>query len=691
MKKAYLADQVHLLHQITCRMHASLDQATLHEAIVQELCCALEGDCAELILYDLEMQTAAVAAAFCRVQADQDSIATAVGLTLPLGLELERQSAKNLYHPWIVQDVSMAQISEAEQLLLQTAGMHSPLMIPIVYQDRLLGSICVGQIISCRLWTADEMHLAKLVAEQAAIALHHAWRYLEAQHQAQRERILSHIAQRIRTSLDLDTTINTALIELLGLIRATLIYFAVPVPHGSTTFRVTHYAESNNEVTQHFSVHSSAHSSVPSSLQLRQQQRSNPLRLETAIPVESEIDLRAYDTALLHRLLSQDLVMITNTKSNDIDPQSRATFQQQRVGAWLSVPVVYQERLGYLIALKPDACNWTRDEQTALESVASQLAIAISHRKFYAQTQKQAQCAQRQAAQLAQTLHQLYETQSQLIQSEKMSSLGQIVAGIAHEINNPINFIYGNIPFVAQYSEQLLTLIQLYQAHAPQPSDEITQFASDIELEFIQSDLLNMLASMRTGTNRVRQIVLTLRNFARLDEAEKKLVNVHEGIDATLLLLQHRLKPHIQVIRCYQDLPLVDSYPGQLNQVFLNLLNNAIDAVNAVNQASEKPSPRQITITTCRVRAADASNPRVQIRIRDTGSGIKPEHQAKVFDPFFTTKPIGAGTGLGLSVSYRIVVQNHQGKLWFETTPQGGTECIVELSTNCGSRSRELA
>jgi signal transduction histidine kinase len=236
-----------------------------------------------------------------------------------------------------------------------------------------------------------------------------------------------------------------------------------------------------------------------------------------------------------------------------------------------------------------------------------------------------------------------------------------------------------------------LTLIQLYQAHVPQPSDEITQFASDIELEFIQSDLLNMLASMRTGTNRVRQIVLTLRNFARLDEAEKKLVNVHEGIDATLLLLQHRLKPHIQVIRCYQDLPLVDSYPGQLNQVFLNLLNNAIDAVNAVNQASEKPSPRQITITTCRVRAADASNPRVQIRIRDTGSGIKPEHQAKVFDPFFTTKPIGAGTGLGLSVSYRIVVQNHQGKLWFETTPQGGTECIVELSTNCGSRSRELA
>jgi two-component system, NtrC family, sensor kinase len=683
MKKAYLTDQVHLLHQITCRMHASLDEATLHEVIVQELCCALEGDCAELILYDLETQTAEVATAFCRVQADQDSIATAVGLTLHLGLELEQQSAKNLHHPWIVQDVSMTQSSEAEQLLLQMAGMHSPLMIPIVYQDRLLGSICVGQIISCRLWTADEMHLAKLVAEQAAIALHHAWRYLEAQHQAQRERVLSHIAQRIRTSLDLDTTINTALTELLGLIRATLIYFAVRDPHSSTTFRVTHYAEANNEVTQH--------PSWQSALQLRQQKSPNSLRLETAIPVETEIDLRAYDTALLHRLLSQDLVMITNTKSNHIDRQSQATFQQQRIGAWLSVPVVYQERLGYLIALNPDACNWTRDEQTALESVASQLAIAISHRQFYAQTQKQAQRDQRQAAQLAQTLHQLYETQSQLIQSEKMSSLGQIVAGIAHEINNPINFIYGNIPFVAQYSKQLLTLIQLYQAHVPQPSDEITQFASDIELEFIQSDLLNILASMRTGTNRVRQVVLTLGNFARLGETEKRLVNVHEGIEAALLLLQHRLKSHIQVIRCYQDLPLIDSYPGQLNQVFLNLLNNAIDAVNAVNRVGENPASRQITITTCMVQVADASNPRVQIRIRDTGLGIKPEHQAKVFDPFFTTKPIGMGTGLGLSVSYKIVVQNHQGKLWLETTPRGGTECIVELSANCGNRSRELA
>ncbi|MEX0272136.1 ATP-binding protein [Leptolyngbyaceae cyanobacterium UHCC 1019] len=665
MKDSYFADPVHLLHQVTCRIHASLDERELHQTIAQELCCALEGDCAELILYDLDTQTVVVAAAFCRIQADQEILKAPVGLTLHLGLELEQQSARNCHNPWIVQDVAVAQISEAERLLLQTAGMHSLLMIPIVHQNRLLGTACVGQTISCRLWTADEMHLAKLVAEQAAIALHHARRYSESQHQAQREQVLNHLAQRIRKSLDLDITINTTLAELLSLIKATLIYFAVPASQSSTLLQVTHHVEINNGLSQH------------PSCQLKQLGQPNSSRQEAVIAVETEIELRAYGATFGQRVLSQDIVVVANTQSDDIDRQSQATFQQQHVGAWLSVPVWYQERLGYLIALKPEPCNWTKDEQAALEAVANQLAIAISHRQFYAQTQQQAQQAQTQAEQLAQTLKQLYETQSQLIQSEKMSSLGQMVAGIAHEVNNPINFIYGNIPFVTQYTEQLLTLINLYQVHCLDTPNEVAEFAAAVDLPFIQSDLMKILGSMRTGADRVRQIVLTLRNFSRLDEAEKKFVDVHEGLEAALLLLNHRLRPHIQVVRHYGDLPLIDSYPGQLNQVFLNLLSNAIDAVNSVAPFSSTPG--QITISTCVVSNPASSNNRVQIRIQDTGSGIPLKYQSKVFDPFFTTKPVGSGTGLGLSISYRIIVHKHQGNLWFETHSSSGTEFIIEL------------
>jgi signal transduction histidine kinase len=644
-----------------------LHEGEVQQGIVQELCCALEGDCAALILYDLELQTVVIAAAYCRVQSEQYPIDAPIGLTLRLGLELERQSAEKCHDPWIVQDLDAARISEAERLLLQTTGMHSLLLIPIAYQGRLLGATYVGQTSSCRLWTASELTLAKLVAEQAAIALHHARCYSESQRQAQREQVLNHIAQRIRTSLDLDTTINTALTELLSLTGADRMWFAVPVQHSATTLCITHCVERTIYPLQY-----------PFRLSHPQRQLA-PAQFAIACNVETEIELGTCDTDFLQRLLNQEIVILTNTLASDLDEPSRAKFQQQQIGAWLSTSVSYETRLGYLIALKATPYEWTNDERIAVEALASQLAIAISHRQFYTKTQEQAQQAQSQAEQLTHTLKQLYETQSQLIQSEKMSSLGQMVAGIAHEINNPVSFIYGNVPFVAKYVEQLLTLISLYQTHFPEMPDELSHFASEIDLAFVQSDLAKMLNSMRAGADRIRQIILSLRSFSRLDEAETKVVNIHEGIEATLLLLKHRLQPQIKVVRHYAELPLIDSYPGQLNQVFLNLLSNAIDAIHSAERTAINTSPGQITITTRLMPELEASASRVQIRIQDTGAGIPSVYQPKVFDPFFTTKPVGSGTGLGLAISYRIVVHKHHGKLWFETSAEKGTEFIIEL------------
>ncbi|WP_460205524.1 sensor histidine kinase [Scytonema sp. NUACC21] len=259
--------------------------------------------------------------------------------------------------------------------------------------------------------------------------------------------------------------------------------------------------------------------------------------------------------------------------------------------------------------------------------------------------------------------------QSQLIQTEKMSSLGQMVAGIAHEINNPINFIYGNIEHTKNYVQDLLELIRLYQQKYPQAETEIEERIEEIELEFINSDLPKTLGSMKMGADRIRQLVLSLRNFSRLDEAEVKYVDLHEGIDNTLLILNNRLKDKILVIKKYDNLPLVECYPAQLNQVFMNLLSNAIDALLSTCEQLNK----QIVIQTKTV-----SPNLIEVGIRDNGIGIPLMIQNKIFDPFFTTKPVGSGTGLGLSICYQII-EKHHGKISVSSQPNQGTEFVVLL------------
>ncbi|MCX7596719.1 MAG: ATP-binding protein, partial [Fischerella sp.] len=294
---------------------------------------------------------------------------------------------------------------------------------------------------------------------------------------------------------------------------------------------------------------------------------------------------------------------------------------------------------------------------------------------------------------LQQTLQELQNTQARLIQSEKMSSLGQLVAGVAHEINNPVSFIYGNLTYINEYTQNLLRLVQLYQQHYPHPCEEIQKEIEVSELHFLIEDLAKLLISMQVGAERIREIVLSLRNFSRLDEAEFKKVDIHEGIESTLMILQNRLKAvgkrlAIEIIKDYGQLPLVECYPGQLNQVFMNLLTNAIDALeesfvnrhlSLVSNSEQRTNDKgSMTTPQICIRTQIQDN-FVLIGIADNGPGISEKAQAKLFDPFFATKPVGKGTGLGLSISYQIITEKHGGKLYCDSTLGKGTEFAIEI------------
>jgi PAS domain S-box-containing protein len=288
-----------------------------------------------------------------------------------------------------------------------------------------------------------------------------------------------------------------------------------------------------------------------------------------------------------------------------------------------------------------------------------------------------------QSENLEQALQDLRQTQTQLVQSEKMSSLGQLVAGVAHEINNPVNFIYGNLSHASDYTQNLLAVIDLYQNQYDDPKPEITALVKSIDLEFLVEDLPKMLTSMRVGADRIREIVLTLRNFSRLDEAEMKPVNIHEGIDSTLLILQSRFKqqpdqPAIVIVKQYGDLPLIECYASQLNQVFMNIISNAIDALHEFDRSRSREAVAQ-NPSTIELITRMTNMGWVEIGIKDNGAGIPEAVQEKLFDPFFTTKPIGEGTGLGLSISYQIIAEKHGGKLSCISTVGTGTEFWIQI------------
>ncbi|MDJ0615789.1 MAG: AAA family ATPase [Calothrix sp. MO_192.B10] len=394
--------------------------------------------------------------------------------------------------------------------------------------------------------------------------------------------------------------------------------------------------------------------------------QSTPVETSQYVPV-----------SLIHYVTRTQQPLVLNNATQETISQKDPYIQKAQPKSVLCAPILYQGKFTGIVYLENNRAFgvFTESRLEILKLLTSQAAIAIENARFYAYQQEKSQ-------ELQQSLEKLQQTQAQLVQTEKISSLGQLVAGVAHEVNNPISFIIGNLDHVSQSVDDLIHLLELYQNHFPSPPSEIAECIEDIELEYLLEDLPNMISSMQVGADRVLDIMESLRTYSRVDSPEKKPADIHQGIETTLMILQNRLKakkqrPAIQIVKEFGDLPEIKCYPGQLNQVFMNLLANAIDALDESNQDKTykqiEKSPNIITIRTTTV------SDRVIISISDNGPGMTESVRQKLFDPFFTTKPEGKGTGLGLSITTQIVTEKHGGTIECISDIGKGAEFIIQI------------
>jgi GAF domain-containing protein len=529
-------------------------------------------------------------------------------------------SQSNIFR--ICADIQTAGFSDCYREVLEGYQARSYAIIALYHEEQLWGLLAAFQNREPRQWQSDAISLMTQVGKQLGVALQQAEFVRQMQMQAiklvkagKRQQALAKTIDRIRQSLDIEAIFQVTTKEVRLLLEVDRVAIYRFYPDWSGEFVADSIADG-----------------------------LTPLYSEATVP-----DLNGFFQA----------------SSKDY-PRHEAF-----------VPILQGETLwGLLMAYQNKQPRYWQDEETTLlAQVGVQLGVAIQQAELLKRTQQQTE-------ELAQALKDVQYSQSQLIQGEKMASLGQLVAGVAHEINNPVNYIIGNLEHLEQYGQTLLDLQRLYEEKYPD-EQAIADYLGTTDLAFLREDLPKTLKSIAHGADRIRQIVLSLRTFSRLDEAHMKRVDIHEGIDSSLLILQHRLKStasreEIQVIKNYGEFPNIECYSAQLNQVFMNILNNSIDAIEESIKQGHWQEPRELPPTICIATSYDIDDA-ISISIIDNGIGIVEEHRTRIFDPFFTTKDVGKGTGLGLAISYQIITARHQGELRCSSEVGYGTEFLIRI------------
>jgi len=653
-------DEVYLLTQVSAQLGVALQQA--------EFLQQMQRQAAEISKAAERQRALANTVEKIRQSLDIDAIFKTTTQEVRRLLDVERVAIYRFYPDWSGEFVADSIVDGwtpmvkpqpvTERVLLQEtqAGKYPrhEVFVPISQGEKLWGLLVAYQNSQPRYWQDEEINLLAQVGIQLGVALQQAEALKQVQLQAEqlakaaererkaaeREKALAVTVEKIRQSLDLNTIFITSTQEVQRLLEVDQVTIYRFRPDWSGEFV--------------------AESAAPGWASVR--------KLLSVIANEYLQETQGGDFA------KGEILVVRDIYNNQDAHQYISLSQLMEARSYMIVPIFQGEQLWGLLAAYHNtaARDWQEDEVDLLVQIGNQLGVGLQQAELLEQTQ-------RQKEELTQTIKELQQTQSQLIQSEKMAGLGQLVAGIAHEINNPISFIFGNITYVNEYTEDLLSLLRMYQKSYPRTKAEIRELSAKIDVDFIADDLPKMLNSMTIGADRISQLVLSLRTFARLDEAEMKPVQLHEGIESTLLILQHRLQAHsdsptIEVIKEYGNLPRVVCYAAQMNQVFMNILNNAIDSLEDVVAQGTIIDKPKIWIRT-KVTAKNT----IQIRIADNGRGIPEEVRSQIFEPFFTTKQPGQGTGLGLSISYQIIVDKHGGQLNFVSQPGQGCEFCIEI------------